>query len=279
MSVLLQLATAIWKYTPSRALREKYFAAFCWFVRGRKRIVSIDGVTLHLDLGETIDVAVLLRRFEPEIVEAIRTHARPGDIVIDIGANTGVHALAFAARVLPGGKVYAFEPTDHAYARLRENIGLNPALDVEPIQCALADENLPPRQVDFRSSWRTDGVIEHRTSTVEFMRFDDWVRRRGIDHIDVVKLDVDGYEYPVIRGAFSTLERLRPTIFMEVGRYHFDDPERDPIEVLVGIGYRFWDAKSKSEYSHDAMKRRLSEDGMTGITINVIASAADGFVP
>lgn len=279
MSVLLKLATAIWKHTPSRALREKYFTAFCWFVRGRRRMVTIDGVALHLDLSETIDVATLLRRFEPEIVEAIKHHARPGDVVIDIGANTGIHALAFAATVFPGGKVYAFEPTNDAFARLREHIRLNPKFDVEAIQLALSDQNLPAQEVDFRSSWRTDGVVEKRLSTVAFERFDDWIRDRKIDRIDIVKLDVDGHEYPVLHGASETLGRLLPTIFMEVGLYHFEDAARDPVALLAQMGYRFWDAKSKQPYSRDTMKTRLSQAAMKGITINVIASAAEGFVP
>ncbi len=242
-------------------------------------MVTIDGVRLNLDLSETIDVATLLRRFEPEIVEAIRHHARPGNIVIDIGANTGIHAMAFAARISPGGKVYAFEPTNHAFARLCEHVALNPQLDVEPIQLALSDQNLASQVVDFRSSWRTDGVIEHRVSNVAFSRFDDWILDKDIDRIDIVKLDVDGHEYPVLVGASEALKRFLPTVFMEVGHYHFEDLERDPVALLSKLGYRFWDAKSKQPYTRDAIRSRCSEPAMHGITINLIASPAEGFVP
>lgn len=279
MSMLLKMATAIWKHTPSRALREKYFAAFCWFVRGRRRVVTIDGVTLNLDLSETIDVATLLRRFEPEIVEAIKRHARPGGVIIDIGANTGIHALAFAANVFPGGKVYAFEPTDYAFARLREHIALNPKLDVEAVQVALFDQNLPEQQVDFRSSWRTDGVVEQRFSTVAFRRLDDWVADRDINRIDILKIDVDGHEYQALRGALEVLRRFMPTIFMEVGPWHFEDSEQDPIVLLAQLGYRFWDAKTKAPCSRDAMQTILVESAVRGTTINVLASAATGFTP
>lgn len=281
VSTLLKIATAVWKHTPSRTLREKYLAAYCWVIRGRRVITTIDGVTFELDLSEVMDVAVKLRRFEPEVVEAIKSHTRAGDIVLDIGANAGFHALAFAMQAQPGGKVYAFEPTNQAYARLRENIRLNPKLNVEPIQVALSDRNLPSQTVDFRSSWRTDGIVEQRLSTVSFFKLDDWIRDKDIDSVSIMKIDVDGYEYPVIRGGLETITRFLPTIFIEVGLWHFDDPTRDPFDLLGSIGYRFWDAKSKQQYSHEALKSHISNLSrrMVGISINVIASARKEFVP
>jgi hypothetical protein len=66
---------------------------------------------------------------------------------------------------------------------------------------------------------------------------------------------------------------------MEVGHYHFEDLERDPVALLSKLGYRFWDAKSKQPYTRDAIRSRCSEPAMHGITINLIASPAEGFVP
>jgi FkbM family methyltransferase len=279
VSTLLKIATAIWKHTPSRLVREKYFAGYCWIVRGRKVLTTVNGITLQLDLSEMIDVAVQLGRFEPEVSAAIKAHAQAGDVVLDIGANAGIHALAFAAQIYPEGKVYAFEPTNHAFARLLDNVRLNPKLDVEPIQLALSDRNLPPQAVDFRSSWRTDGVIEQRFSTVPFCRLDDWIREREISNVHILKIDVDGHEYAVIKGATETLSRFLPTVVMEVGLYHFEDPSKDPVRLLQGIGYKFWDAKSKRPYSPEALKEFLSERRMASLTLNVIASARKGFTP
>ncbi len=281
VSTLLKIATAVWKITPSRALREKYLAAYCWLIRGRRVVTTIDGVTLQLDLSEVIDVAVKLRRFEPEVVEAIKAYTRAGDTVFDIGANAGFHALAFAMQAYPGGKVYAFEPTNYAYARLRENVRLNPGLNVEPVQVALSDRNVPSQTVDFRSSWRTDGIIEQRLSTVSFVKLDDWIRDKGINSVSIMKIDVDGNEYPVIRGGLETITRFLPTIVIEVGLWHFDDPTRDPLDLLGSIGYRFWDAKSKEQYSHERLKSHISNLSRrtVGISINVIASASKEFVP
>lgn len=278
MSLFNTLATIIWKMTPNRSIREKYFSVYCWLVRGKKRIVQIDGVYFSLDLGQTIDVAVSLGRFEPELVAAIHTHTKPGDTILDIGANTGVHAMVFA-KCAVHGKVFAFEPTDYAFIRLKNNIQLNKGLNVEPIQLALSDRNADSEAVDFRSSWRTDGIVDHKMDYVSFRRLDDWMTETGLQSLNIIKLDVDGFEYPVLHGSPQTLSKFRPIIFMEIGLYHFDVVDKNPVTLLGDIGYSFWDAKSKVLISPSEIRQRLMMPEMSGITINVIASPIEGFIP
>lgn len=279
MTTLLKMATLLWNITPSRSLRERYFSVYCWLVRGKSRIARIDGVNFSLDLSQTIDVAFYLRRFEPELVAAIRTYTRPGDVILDIGANTGLHALAFANQVRPNGKVYAFEPTNYAYARLNENMRLNTQLNVEAVKLALSDENVDSQIIDFRSSWRTDGIIETKQNEVSIRKLDDWVADIELEKVNIIKLDVDGFEYLVLRGAIETLKRFSPLIFMEVGLYHFQESDKDPVTLLSDVGYRFWDAKTKESYSHTALRQCLSMPQMAGVTLNVLASADKTFAP
>src|SRR5215510_14934759 len=107
MPLLRSVAFFIWQLTPSKRLRACYFSIYCWFVRGKSRIAEVDGVTLDLDLSQVIDVAVLLQKFERELVDAIHAYTKSGDVVLDIGANVGVHAMVFAKCAWPG-KVFAF---------------------------------------------------------------------------------------------------------------------------------------------------------------------------
>jgi len=278
MTALRGLATFIWSVTPSRRVRAKYFALYCWLVRGRTKIVAVDGVRLELDLGQTIDVAVSLRKFEREIVNAIHAHTRPGDVVLDIGANAGVHAIVFAKCASPGS-VFAFEPTKYAHARLERNVKLNPQLQVRPVRLALSDQNVESAAVRFRSSWRTDGVVDTQSEDISFRRLDDWIEENQLDKVSIVKLDVDGFEYRVLRGAQKTLSRFKPILFMEVGHYHFDDDTTNPVALLSTIGYCFWDAKSHEPMSPIELRKRLTAPEMLDATINVVASAAAGFVP
>src|SRR4051812_5528651 len=87
------------------------------------------GVTWALDLNEGIDFSIfLLGSFEPSTVGTLQYLVRPGDVVLDIGANVGSHTLRLAQFVGTAGRVYAFEPTDYAFQKLQKNLTLNPLL-------------------------------------------------------------------------------------------------------------------------------------------------------
>jgi FkbM family methyltransferase len=276
MSLAIKFATFVWSKTSNRRLREYYFALYCWLVRKQTRVVEIRKLRLKLEFSQTIDVAFYLGRFEPEIVAAIDRYTLPGYIVVDIGANTGMHALAFAAKAGPKGKVYAFEPTDYAFSRLRENMNLNPQLQVEAFKIALSDQNIDALTIDYRSSWRTDGVVEKQSNVVAARKFDHWASETGCRRVDLLKIDVDGNEFPILIGATETLERDRPLIFIEIGPWHFQSKERDPLTLLSNIGYRFWDAKSMVQTDRaelEAFFAGLREE----TTVNVIASTSPGF--
>ena len=101
----------------------------------------------------------------------------------------------------------------------------------------------------------------------------------GLQSLNIIKLDVDGFEYPVLHGSPQTLSKFRPIIFMEIGLYHFDVVDKNPVTLLGDIGYSFWDAKSKVLISPSEIRQRLMMPEMSGITINVIASPTEGFIP
>ena len=278
MSTLIKFATFVWNITPSPSIREMYFSLFCRLARGHKRIVEIDGYRLELDLGQTIDVAVYLRRFERELVSAIERYTKAGDVVFDIGANSGVHAIAFAKQVVHG-KVYAFEPMSFAYKKLTTNIALNPALNVAVENIALSNENNDSLDVSFRSSWRTDGVIDAHSDHVRCRKLDDWAVENKINRLNIVKIDVDGFEFPVLTGGKETIKRFKPLVFMEVGVYHFKDADKNPITWLDQLGYHFWSASSHAYLTPQSMQRLLESPAMSGVTINILASIDKSFLP
>ena len=87
------------------------------------------GVRWRLDLTEGIDLSIyLLGAFEPATVKLYRRLVKPGDVVLDIGANIGAHVLPLAVLVGDAGRVIAFEPTRYACRKLQANLALNPRL-------------------------------------------------------------------------------------------------------------------------------------------------------
>jgi FkbM family methyltransferase len=180
-----------------------------------------------LDLAEGIDFAIyLLGGFEVRTLKLYERLIKPGDVVLDIGANIGAHTLPLAALAGPCGRVIAFEPTKYAYEKLRRNLAINPQLAdrVTAIQCALLASLKAELPEEIYSSWPLDqneslhavhGGRLCSTSGATISTLDSSLERLGVDRVDFVKLDVDGHEADVLLGGGDVLRRFRPSILME----------------------------------------------------------------
>jgi FkbM family methyltransferase len=261
---------------PLRRLRSFCFRHYLRLVRNRRVVCTIEGVTYDLDLGEMIDVGIYLRQYERDIVRLIHHLCKPGQSILDIGANIGAHTLRFAKVVGDTGQVWAFEPTDYAFNKLTRNVLLNPFTNVTALQCALGDKDLPRQQVAFRSSWRTDGRQALEPGIVDCLRLDTWCRQHQHPKVDLIKLDVDGLEYEVLHGAEELLARNAPLLLIEASGYQSSTPPRNPFYFLSEHGYRFWDTKSEQPYGHpQEILDRFRDPSTAPDSINVVAVASD----
>ena len=271
--MLVSAGTWIWQYLP-KSIKLKTWKTFLWWVRGKKTVAQIDGVTFDLDLGEMIDVCIYVRRFEKDVTGFINASCQKNWVVLDIGANIGAHCLRFARLVGSGGKVYAFEPTNFAFAKLQRNVALNDFGNVSLYQVALSNQNLLQQKISYRSSWKSDGSQVQESSVVDFVRLDDWAAQHPLDKLDFIKIDVDGNEYAVLDGGRVVLNKYKPMVIAEVGAWHFEDQASNPWQILADMGYRFWDVETKEEYtSLAAIRAKLPvEDKVMGFSINVVAN-------
>jgi FkbM family methyltransferase len=268
----LWIATRVYRATPSRRLREAYFQLFLRLVRRRRVTRQVEGMWYELDLTELIDVGIFLEQYERDVVALIERLTRPGFTVLDIGANIGAHAVRFSKLVGPTGHVYAFEPMEYAYTKLVRNLSLNNASNTKTLRLALSDAAVAQQQVHFRSSWTTSGRRQDPESSVEMRRLDDWARAEGVDHVDLIKLDVDGFEYRVLAGGRELIARTTPVILIEAGAWHFTTGG-NPLRLLSDLGYGFRDAVTLEELSLEAIRRRLPErDDEMALSINLVAS-------
>src|SRR5262245_45307471 len=86
------------------------------------------GIRYRLDLSEVIDLGIFVGGWEPRTIGFLRRNVLAGQTVIEVGSNVGAHTLILARLVGPQGKVFGFEPTDYALAKLRFNLSMNPDL-------------------------------------------------------------------------------------------------------------------------------------------------------
>jgi FkbM family methyltransferase len=269
--------------------------AYQTVVLGRTVVGKSDSATVrrggahwHLDLGEGIDFSIyLLGAFEKATVQTLKKLIRLGDVAFDIGANIGAHTLGLAQGVGPTGRVFAFEPADFAFAKLKRNLALNPELLVrtDARQVMLAAEPNVQCEAEIYASWplKTHASVhpKHRGRLVSSTHasvdsLDNFMEREGIERVNLIKIDVDGFEYPVLKGGLKTLAKFRPTLVMEMSPYvHAEHNQsfRDLVSLLRDCGYRLQDASTwKSIPLQSDLLEALIPDGAS---INVIARASE----
>lgn len=247
-------------------------------------ITTRDGVVYDLDLSEGIDFAIFLgNRFEPGTRNALRKLVKPSSLVLDIGANIGAHSLLLAQLVGPQGRVLCFEPTDFAYRKLQRNLDLNPGLAsrVTPFHCFLAEKDDKDVPDAIYSSWPlTEGEDLHAkhlgqpmpTTKARARSIDGVLAEIGNPLVQLVKIDVDGFETEVLRGATSLLGISRPVFMMELSPYVLDERGSSLEELLACFaphGYQFFHERTERQLPSTANQlRKLVGDGES---INVIA--------
>lgn len=190
--------------------------------------------------------------FDPTELKYLEAQIRPGFVFIDIGSNVGTYALFVALRAGEGSTVIAVEPNPIVLDRLKFNLAANGIDWVRVHQVGLSDRSgtfeFAVEQHNMgRSSLRLDrqtpsakSLVKIRTETLL-----DLVKAERLDHIDAVKLDVEGYEdhilVPFLDKAPASL--LPRTIILERSP---DDWEQDCIAALQGKGYRLLAARGNA---------------------------------
>ena len=145
-----------------------------------------------------------------------KTYLRSGDGVFDIGACMGVFSCLAGLATGEEGRVYAFEPLKEWASLLRMNIALNNLHNVTVVEEALGDS---PGTVRMEGITIVDGAGDIPVTTI-----DTFVREKGIERIDFLKMDVEGFERKVLLGGKESLSRFQPR--MGICIYHLpDDPE------------------------------------------------------
>jgi FkbM family methyltransferase len=145
-------------------------------------------------------------------------------VVLDLGANAGIYSLATIA-VQPDVAVHAFEPTPEIAARLRATAELNHLVNLHVHQVAILGENGHAVLNRCRGelgdnegmNFVTKDVGNSGAERVKTISLDQFCRDHSIDHIDLLKLDVQGQEYSALKGAELLIRAGRiGTIFMEL---------------------------------------------------------------
>jgi FkbM family methyltransferase len=273
MSAELTAAERMRKFA-TRPANEKY-AALAMRLR---RIFPNMPVPVRLPFGawllvgtSEVDLGLLWGVFERAEILFVERFLRAGMTVLDIGAHHGLYTLLASKRVGGAGRVVAFEPSPRERAQLSRNLKINFCSNVRVEAWALGKERSQAEL--FLVNGGEDGCNSLRAPiaaggaspmSVAVARLDDWMEENGIAQVDFIKLDVEGGERDVLRGAGKLLGcRPRPVIFAEVqdlrtGPWGY--AAKEIIEHLVQRGYK-WFAMDAEGWLRELDVRAEKYDG------------------
>jgi FkbM family methyltransferase len=200
---------------------------------GQRVLSSLPTMTAHYADGRVFRIPAgnrtygrvfFLDEHEPGTSSVVRRVTEPGDFLIDVGANQGWFSLLMASCAGGDGEVWAIEPLPPAVASLRENLALNPALDVKVLEVAAGAEpgtatiNLFEGLPEVHASGSTLGRDDYEPHAVRRETLDGLLASATREP-SLVKVDVEGGELEVLRGAERLLDAERPPIWiLEVNR-------------------------------------------------------------
>jgi len=177
---------------------------------GEKNVDFYD-YKLTLDLSDYIQRSVYLNVFEPCESNLIKNYLKPGMTFIDVGANIGYFTLMASALVGSEGKVIAFEPSPYAYGRLEDTINRNNISQISIIQAGLSNSRGTIELYISDDKWgnHTPTMVKNdggHPIEVPILTLDEYLKDNKIEYVDLMKIDVEGFEPNVIEGARIAIE-------------------------------------------------------------------------
>lgn len=214
--------------------------------RGGSVVTDIE-FNLTYDISTDIGRLLFLNRsFENEEITFIsELLAKRGSCtVIDVGANIGWHTISWA-KACPLINLCAFEPSRNTVKYLKENIALNGvSKQVSVFEQAVSEECGMQYFYDcsdnaYSSLKDTKRKAVKERYEVKVTTIDDFVASSGITNLQFIKIDVEGFETEVLKGALKTLSGLKPDLFVEIyqGANSNEDPAKT-ISMLTDLGYK-----------------------------------------
>jgi FkbM family methyltransferase len=222
--------------------------------RQRFTIVDVNDCKMYVDLNDP-GISRTLMTFgtrEKEHIYILKKYLRPGDVVLDIGANIGYYVLIEAKIIGPQGRIYAIEPSPSNVEILKKNINLNGIEEIVEInQMGISNKasvgkfyisHMSNLGSFFPTRYYGDSILEEKSPTIDVKTVSilDFVSDKK--EIAMIRMDIEGYEVEAFEGMIPLLKEgsFAPRILFETHRPKYDDKNhsmRDVLKVMFKYGY------------------------------------------
>jgi len=216
----------------------------------RYAVVRLDkGFRMNLDLADPEQLKVYFyghyhERYEADLVQLL---LEDDDVFWDVGANVGYFTLVAATALNHRGRIIAFEPGKNAYARLVSNLALNPYRNIQAFAVAVTDRegeavlHLLGDIADSSASLYLAAQSQAGQEVCRTVALDHFLDSQGLRPPDLIKLDAEGAELAVLKGAKGIISHTPPLFLMEMEEKNLVAAGASKAAVaqfLTGCGYR-----------------------------------------
>lgn len=213
------------------------------------KTVRINNGILEINPDDAvISGALTFGTYEISETEIFKSCLKPGMTVVDVGANIGYYTVMAALAIGNNGHVIAYEPAPENFSFLKSNISLNKLSNVIAVQKALSDHSGIETLYLTENNKGTHSFANNRkvkkSITVPTDTLDNSLEKMGTEHVDIIKMDVEGAEPMVISGMDKTLSQNPDVIiFMEFYPLAITRLGHKPIDLLDKLsrrGFHIW---------------------------------------
>lgn len=205
---------------------------------------SVDGIPCLVPMNDLVGRAIyLVGDLDRKVSTVIKRAIQSSDVVVDAGANLGLVTLQMAALVGPNGRVHAFEPSPAVLPYLEATLARSPSLPITLHKIGLGAEDgvldlhIPEGNAG-RASLKAEAIPNRvRQAPVEIRPLAAVLRKERVEHVALLKIDVEGFEVEVLRGLLCTSSALIPKLVV------FEDhsgPNSEAKRLLLEAGYRLF---------------------------------------
>lgn len=246
------------------------------------------GPYIYVRYWDPVEREIANGTYEKNYVNIFCSKIQQGDVIVDVGAYIGYFSLLASKRVGNSGCVYAFEPVQENYERMMKNLKVNRAYNVKAYNFGLSDRNetlyinVPiqsPGEATLNRNSITEisGNIKYKkvVKEIRLRPFDEFYKEIGFKNkIKIIKIDVEGAEYKVLKGMETTLVSNNLLLFMEILPPMLEQMGvsiRELIDFLKSCGFR-----TVYSISHSVVGMDIDLDSLDKVVDFIIRQAQRG---
>lgn len=205
-----------------------------------------NGVKYDLDINKYIDHSLYFGFYDYSLDKLLNL-AEGKKVVIDVGANIGLTAVNIA-KILPDAKIYGFEPDKDNISRAEYLLKINHVENCRLINSGLGNERKDAKLFKVQSDnpgmnrilKESEEITDVTFSEITVVTLDDFAKENKIENIDLIKIDVEGYELKVLEGASEIIRDSSPDLFIELDDNNLKEQNDSAVKLisfLESFGY------------------------------------------